>query len=370
MKIAESSINLTASHQSVQRHQQEEQLRYWENGRQPVEMNGRESQGRLHGLAVSLQARQRSVEVRISDTASSLQPKKALLTHERMQDMDEAMADLEVSLVKLLVERLTGRKIALFNPNELQPGTDGKPPADGQAATAPQATAEPGVGDRQGFGLAYDYYESHYEAESTRFSAEGLVRTADGREISIRADLQMSREFFSEERLSIRAGDALKDPLVINFGGNAAELTQREFSFDLDLDGRKDQIAFVKSGSGFLALDRNGNGQIDDGGELFGPTTGEGFAELAEFDTDGNQWIDENDPIYGQLRIWSKDSQGNDQLVGLGQRGVGAIYLGHVDTPFLLKDESNELLGQVRSGGLFLEEDGGVGTVQQVDLKV
>jgi len=367
MKIADSNLNLNASHKSVERHQKQEQLRYWENGREPVEFSGEDrGAGRLRGMAVSLQAQQRSVEVRISETASSLQPKKAMLTADRMQAMDEAMADLEVSLVKMLVERLTGRQIRLFNPNDLQPKAEGEtPPAQGEPDQAARRE-----GESQGFGLAYDYYESHYEAESTSFSAEGVVRTADGREISIKADLHMSREFFSEERLSIRAGDALKDPLVINFSGNAAELTQREFSFDLDLDGRKDQIAFVKPGSGFLALDRNGNGQIDDGGELFGPKTGEGFAELAEHDADGNRWIDENDPIYEQLRIWSKDAQGNDQLVGLGQRGVGAIYLGHAETPFALKDESNELLGQVRSTGLFLEEDGGVGTVQQVDLKV
>jgi len=54
--------------------------------------------------------------------------------------------------------------------------------------------------------------------------------------------------------------------------------------------------------------------------------------------------------------------------VGLGLSRVGAIYLGHVDTPFTIKDESNQLLAQVRDSGLFLEEDGGVGSVQQVDL--
>jgi len=366
MKIAESSLNLSASHQSVERHRKQEHLRYWENGREPVELSSEDKPGRLRGMAVSLQAEQRSVELRISDNAASLQPQKALLTSDRMQPTDEAMADLEVSLVKMLVERLTGREIRLFNPNDLQPRDEAEDAAETQSG---EAAARPG-GESQGFGLVYDYYESHYEAESTRFSAEGVVRTADGKEINIQAELRMSREFFSEERVSIRAGDALKDPLVVNFSGNAAELTQREFSFDLDRDGRQEQIAFVKPGSGFLALDKNGNGEIDDGGELFGPKTGEGFAELAEHDADGNNWIDENDPIYEQLRIWSKDAEGNDHLVGLGQRGVGAIYLGYADTPFALKDESNELLGQVRSTGLFLEEDGGVGTVQQVDLKV
>jgi hypothetical protein len=218
--------------------------------------------------------------------------------------------------------------------------------------------------------MVYDYYESHYESEATSFSAEGVVRTADGKQINISLELNMSREFFTEQSINIRAGDALKDPLVINFDGNAAQLTQREFSFDIDADGRSDQIAFVQPGSGFLALDKNADGMINDGSELFGPQTGNGFEELAAYDLDNNQWIDENDAIYEGLRIWSKDSDGNDQLVALGERGVGAIYLGRIDTPFLLKDSANETLGAVQESGIYLQEEGGVGTIQRLDLVV
>jgi hypothetical protein len=57
-------------------------------------------------------------------------------------------------------------------------------------------------------------------------------------------------------------------------------------------------------------------------------------------------------------------------MPGLGKRGVGAIYLGHVATPFDLKDDNNQLLGQVRSSGLYLDEEGKTGTVQQVDLVI
>lgn len=136
----------------------------------------------------------------------------------------------------------------------------------------------------------------------------------------------MSREFLREQSVSVRLGDAvLKDPLVLNFDGAAAELTTTRFSFDIDSDGKPDQIAFVGANSGFLALDRNNDGVINDGGELFGPSTGQGFAELAAYDEDSNQWIDENDSIYQNLRIWSKNAEGQDQLVSLGQRGVGIL---------------------------------------------
>jgi hypothetical protein len=131
-----------------------------------------------------------------------------------------------------------------------------------------------------------------------------------------------------------------------------------------------DQIAFVGPGSGFLALDKNSDGRINDGSELFGPTTGSGFGELAVYDQDKNGWIDENDSIYDRLRIWTRDANGQEQLLGLGQAGVGAIYLGNIDSPFLLKNADNQLQGQVKNTGIYLKEEGGVGTVQELDLVV
>jgi hypothetical protein len=161
---------------------------------------------------------------------------------------------------------------------------------------------------------------------------------------------------------------------VINFEGTAAELTQQTYAFDLDNDGESDQIHFTGANSGFLALDANDNGQIDNGSELFGPATGNGFGELALYDEDGNDFIDAGDSVYEGLRIWQKDAAGNDRLIALGKAGVGAIYLGSTTTPFQVKDDENQLQGVVRSSGIYLkEEDGqltGVGTVQQLDLVI
>lgn len=160
----------------------------------------------------------------------------------------------------------------------------------------------------------------------------------------------------------------LKDPLAINFDGTAAQLTQETFSFDIDADGNDDQIAFVGPRSGLLALDTNSDGTINDGSELFGALSGDGFADLAAYDGDQNGWIDENDAIFSRLRIWMKTAAGENQLFALAEKGVGAIYLGRVETPFSVKDADNTLQGQVRATGLFLFEDGGVGTMQQFDL--
>ena len=125
---------------------------------------------------------------------------------------------------------------------------------------------------------------------------------------------------------------------------------------------------FLGQACGFLAYDKNGDGIINDGNELFGAKSGDGFKDLSVYDADGNGWIDEADPIFDRLKIWSKDASGKDQLVGLGVRGIGAIFLGHAPTEFSLKDLANETDGVIRSTGVFLREDGSAGTIQQVDF--
>jgi hypothetical protein len=360
MKIVDSSLQLSSNHLYEEQNERRESLTVWRGDQEPQAVNGPINRARFDAIAETLSVEFQQVE--ISAEASSLQPTKAVLED---KEPLEPLEELKQLLIKLLVEQITGKKIKLMSAPEIE---EAQAPANATEVESPNQ-AQAG-GERQGWGLVYDFYASHHEAESTSFSANGVVHTADGREIDISVELNMSREFYSEQQLSLRAGDALKDPLVVNFSGSAAELTERSFSFDIDADGTSDQIAFVGPGSGFLALDRNGDGEINDGSELFGPESGNGFADLSKYDADGNNWIDESDSIYDRLRIWSKDASGNDELVALGQRGVGAIYLGHVDTPFLLKDAANDTLGAVRDTGIFLEEDGGVGTIQQLDLVV
>lgn len=125
----------------------------------------------------------------------------------------------------------------------------------------------------------------------------------------------------------------------------------------------------LESGSGFLVLDLNGNGAVDDGAEMFGPVSGDGFAELASYDLDGSNWIDEGDPVFSELRVWVRNP-GEDSLLSLADTGVGAIHLGRTATPFSLTDSGNQLLGAVRTTGLYLREDGTAGAVQQLDLSI
>jgi hypothetical protein len=220
--------------------------------------------------------------------------------------------------------------------------------------------------------IRHERYERHEEREQTCVSACGLVKTVDGREIRFNLDLSMDRQFLAERCVGVEftAPAVLRDPLVINFDGGTAGLADTGFRFDLDGDGKTEQIAFAAPGSGFLALDLNGDGAINDGRELFGAMTGNGFTELGIYDADGNRWIDEGDPVFDRLRVWTRDADGGERLSTLAEKGVGAIYLGHTPSEFSLKDRNNALQGRVRATGLYLTESGTAGTVQQIDLAV
>lgn len=207
------------------------------------------------------------------------------------------------------------------------------------------------------------------ESEETSFSTTGTVKTSDGREISFNVNVGMSREFEQYYRQDLEAATfQMCDPLVINMDTDVAELSDQTFYFDIDADGEKDEISNLGSGSGYLALDKNGDGSINDGSELFGTESGNGFADLAKYDEDGNGWIDENDQVWSKLQIWCKDENGKDMLYKLSEKGVGAICLQNVSTDFTLKNSDNQTKGAIRNTGVFLYENGNVGTVQHVDV--
>ena len=209
------------------------------------------------------------------------------------------------------------------------------------------------------------------ESESTTFASSGMVKTQDGRSIDFNIEVSMSRAFTSQINTLTTQNYIKTDPLVINLDTDIGSVTDQKFLFDLDSDGDEEEISFAGKGSGFLALDRNGDGRIGDGSELFGTKSGDGFKDLAAFDEDGNGWIDENDSIYSKLKVWTKDEDGNDYLINLKDADVGAIYLDNADTQFSLKDGINRLNGEIKKTGIYLHEStGAAGTLNHVDLAV
>ena len=130
------------------------------------------------------------------------------------------------------------------------------------------------------------------------------------------------------------------DPLVLDLAGNGFSTRGLDDAvrFDLDADGRTDRISAPSGDDALLALDRNDNGRIDDGRELFGDQNGaaNGFAELGKYDDNGDGRIDLQDAVFERLRLLRFDAEGRQHSQSLSQAGVAAIELGARDVKIAL----------------------------------
>jgi hypothetical protein len=350
--------------------------------------------GNVSGSAAFSASFSASAEVTSASSIKALIPQIKVKGVSDYSDL-EGEDNLHMILLESLFYMATGRHIKLkikpFNPDSGAESEGGcsrrsfessmsaaiKFQADGgfslnanSANNANNANGANGGQQLVGWGMEYNYHEETHESERVSFNARGLVKTADGKEIALDLELNMSRTFAEEKNLTIKAGDALIDPLVINYGGSSTDVSGSSFRFDIDSDGKEEEISGLAQGSGFLAIDKNGDGKINDGSELFGPKTGKGFSELSKYDDDKNGWIDENDSVYSKLKIWSKTGDGSESLVGIGSVGVGAIYLGKANTEFSFKNDAGALQAKMRDSGFYLTNDGRAGLVHELDLVV
>ncbi len=296
------------------------------------------------------------------------------------------MEDLQISLVKKILDLLNGRKspsdkklsdqLKAFN--DWQRGIFGRScdegvkfSVNGVASNTLNLSSMETVGRTQVWQRISATSGTHLEYENTAFQSTGVVQTSDGRSLNFNVEVQLGRSL-SQKIDSLSAETytrVLTDPLVINMDTNATSISDQKFKFDIDSDGKEDEISFVGKGSGFLAIDKNEDGKINDGSELFGTKSGDGFGDLAEYDEDKNGWIDENDEVFNKLKVWVKDEKGNDKLLNLKEADVGAIYLGNVDTEFSYKDTLGQTDAVLRKIGIYLKEStGAAGTVAHVDL--
>lgn len=296
--------------------------------------------------------------------------------------------DPRLEVLMRMIEVLTGRPVRLMRAAELMPtdraeGYDARGQvspgamADRFAAVAARSQTPPASSQTPqasvGWGARVESTVERIEIQAVSFAARGQVQTADGQRIDFELRFELSSTLVESQRSEVLLGDAARqiDPLTFDFAESGAALSDLRFAFDLDSDGRKDSIAVPVSGRGFLAFDRNGNGQIDNGSELFGPSTGQGFAELAALDDDRNGWIDSGDAAWSQLRAWRPDpAGGGGTLLNLDEAGVGAISTQSIATPYLVRSATGQVQGQMQSSSVVLDRTGRAASISQIDLRV
>uniref|UniRef100_UPI0027397D79 calcium-binding protein n=1 Tax=Ruegeria sp. HKCCD8929 TaxID=2683006 RepID=UPI0027397D79 len=134
------------------------------------------------------------------------------------------------------------------------------------------------------------------------------------------------------------------DPLIIDMDGDGIELTElgaTQARFDLDNDGFAERTGWVSPDDALLAIDLNGDGKINDIKELFGNEFRSGYEELAEYDSNGDGVIDQNDAAFSQLLLW-QDANGDGQsqageLTSITDAGIASISLSTTQTNQLVE---------------------------------
>ena len=303
-----------------------------------------------HSLGSTIQSQTITRAVITQNTPAASKPAE--------EDADPTSTSATEQILAQITTHLAGQEATITT---LAQGPPSPPPADDASLPAAPVRAA----------QAQLVSQSVYCHEDTLlFSAKGAVQTTDGRDIAFDFGLSLTQTTMEIDKTALGVTVSLLDPLMLQFDSQAPLLTDSTFRFDLDGNGCEETLACPGKGCGFLAFDRNGDGIINNGLELFGPKTGVGFGELAQLDTDRNLWIDENDPIFDRLLLWNPSEPEGTSLISLHQAGVGALSVMHAGTDFQLHSSDGSLQGVVKASGIFLTEQGEVRSLQEIDLAV
>jgi Ca2+-binding RTX toxin-like protein len=170
-----------------------------------------------------------------------------------------------------------------------------------------------------------------------------------------------------------------RDPIILDLDGDGLETVglASNVYFDFDGDGVLTKTGWAAANDALLVWDRNGNGTIDTGAELFGDFTmlpngtlaPNGFAALAALDSNGDGVIDASDPAFAELKLWrdaSQDGQtGSGELISLAEAGIVSLNLAHT-----LKNQVLANGNTLAREGTFTRADGTTGGMGEFRLAI
>ncbi len=164
------------------------------------------------------------------------------------------------------------------------------------------------------------------------------------------------------------------DPVVVDLDGDGIEVVAADHDNQFAMTPQGDRVPhnWLAADDGFLVLDRDGNGQIDNISELFSEYfeegTDSGVAALSTLDSNGDRWIDQHDERFDELQIWRDLDQDGvsdaDELHSLADYGIEGFDLRVVSR------EDSLLQSELRSTGSSRLADGSRGTFAEVGFAV
>ncbi|MEM0929729.1 MAG: calcium-binding protein, partial [Pseudomonadota bacterium] len=208
-----------------------------------------------------------------------------------------------------------------------------------------QSNEDGSLGINIGYGLGGVATIEDYQLDFDTGAASGGVVVfetgrADG-EARSGFDEPSKDNFTQFINLALKAGFGVGftgwDPIVLDLDGDGYELTTQRNSgvhFEFDGDGFAEKTGWVRPDDGFLVLDANANGIVDDSSEFFGDETQGGFVELATHDLNADDVIDSSDAVFTDLSVWRDlNSDGVTdvgELLSLTDLGITSISLAAV----------------------------------------
>ena len=232
----------------------------------------------------------------------------------------------------------------------------------------------------QAVGLTTDAIE--FVADGIDAVIDSLVNTAVDFSDFIGATINDIEQTVNDLFLAARNWIQRRDPLTLDLDGDGLETvgidSTNPILFDHDGDGVKNATGWISPDDGFLVLDRNGNGEIDDGTELFGDSTPlldadgnetgkaeDGFAALANQDSNGDGLVNNLDANWHDLRVWQDANSDGisqaDELKTLEALDIAGIRVAKTENTTRLPNGN-----QIADLGTFIKTDGSENTLGNV----
>jgi len=294
-------------------------------------------------------------------------------SHAKIEDATyEKPKDVKLQLMILVLERFFGHSIDIsdfsLNPSEKEISSDMSSVIDVSSTTSSTLIELDGQSFQQDDLLSVEIWQSH--EQNLNYQVQGKFNV-NGQKLTLNYSLSLSSKSISYSKIEMSAA-ALKDPLLVQFGEQGLGDIKGQKDFAINQDNVLDELPIFSGDVGYLVYDRNNNQQADDGSELFGPKTGQGFVELAQLDSNKNGFIDVEDQHFDQLYLWQPSDGNNptEQWLSLKDAKIQVISLSAINTPFDFYDQQGNIQAQLRQSSFAIDESGLGRGVHQVDVRI